>query len=188
MQTKAFFRPGNYYLIFNHSNGGEIIFKKDANYYYFLKKHGQYMDDLWQLISYCILPDSYVMLIRVKENFEGMHWHEINKTIYMRFGHFTNAYAKAFNKSYTRRGSVFARRFRRTLIDQENMKLEIINIHQLPVRHQFVTSSFEWKFSSCNKVYGYSHDSQLKHMLTFFENRENFIALHTEKNTQDVAA
>src|SRR3954467_13414125 len=110
MDTNAFFIKGNYYLIYNHSNGGEIIFKKQDNYYYFLKKHDYYMQECWELISWCILPDSYVLLVRIKENFDGLYWHEINRIIYSRFGNFTNCYAKAFNKSYGRRGSVFARR------------------------------------------------------------------------------
>jgi hypothetical protein len=188
MQTKAFFKPGNYYLIFNHSNGGETIFKRSDNYYYFLKKHDEYMSESWQLISWCILPENYILLVRVKENFEGMHWHEINKLIYSRFGNFTNAYAKALNKSYGRKGSVFAKRFKRTQLPKDNIKKEILNIHFLPVKNQLASSPFNWQFSSCNKVHAYTHDPQLMHMLHFFKNAEQFISLHSTKENLNVAA
>lgn len=188
MQTNSFFIPGNYYLIFNHSNGGEIIFKKRDNYFYFLKKHDQYMSETWQLISWCILPENYILLVRVKENFPGMHWNEINKLIYSRFGNFTNAYAKALNKAFARKGSVFARKFKRTQLAKEHIKKEIINIHLLPVKHQLVTSPFDWQFSSCNKIHAYTHDPQLIHMLSFFENAEQFLSLHLNKEEMKEAA
>jgi putative transposase len=188
MDTSAFFRPGNYYLIFNHSNGGEVIFKRHENYFYFMKKHDEYMDETWQLISWCILPESYVLLVRVKENFHGMHWKEINKLIYSRFGNFTNAYAKAINKSFSRKGSVFAKKFKRTQLTKDHIKKEILNIHLLPVKHQLASSPFDWQFSSCNKVHAYTHDPQLMHMLSFFENAESFISLHSAKENLNVAA
>ncbi len=146
------------------------------------------MKDIWDLVSWCILPENYVLLVRIKDNFHGMHCHEINKIIYSQFGHFTNGYAKAINKSYSRKGSVFAKSFKRRLLSKEYIKNEIINIHLLPIKHQLVTSPFDWQFSSCNKVHAYSEDPQLKHMLTFFENAENFISLHLAKHEFNIAA
>ncbi len=186
--NNAFFIPGNYYLIFNHSNGGEVIFKKTENYYYFLKKHDYYMKDTWELVSWCILPDSYKLLVRIKNNYPEMHWHEINKIVYTRFGNFTNAYAKAINKSYSRKGSVFAKKFRRRHLEKDLIKNEILNIHFLPVTHQLVNSPFGWKFSSCYKVHTYKYDPQLMHMLSYFASAEDFISMHSIPSSTNIAA
>ncbi len=176
-------------MIYNHSNGGEIIFKRDDNYYYFLRKQYEHMSSIWQLISWCLLPDCYIMLVKIKNDFpQEMHWLVINKIIYSKFGHFTNGYAKAINKSYGRRGSIFAKGFRRILLDNDNLKGEITKMHFLPIRNRLVESPFDWKFSSCNKVHQYSNDPQLIEMLKAFGSLDNFLIDHHSKKIENIAA
>ncbi|CAN5245175.1 hypothetical protein BH09BAC5_BH09BAC5_16400 [soil metagenome] len=190
MENYSFFIPGKYYLIYNHGNGAETIFKKRENYFYFLKRQEQQMSKHWQLIAWSLLPDCYYLIVKINKSFpDGMHWHEINKTISFQFGHFTNGYAKAINKAYTRRGSLFAKKFRRTLLrDSYLLKQEILRIHFIPVERGYVSSPYEWKFSSCRKIHQYQEANQFKEMIKPFDSKNNFIAAHLNYKSNNIAA
>lgn len=58
--------PNQYYHIFNRGNNGQWIFYKDKNYPYFLEKYKDYMLSYWDTYAYCLLPNHFHLLIKVK--------------------------------------------------------------------------------------------------------------------------
>jgi putative transposase len=65
------------------------------------------------------------------------------------FSNFFNAYSKAFNKMYGRRGALFRERFRRKHVDNDSYFTGLIAyIHHNPVYHGFVKQLNDWSWSS----------------------------------------
>ena len=56
-----------YYHIYNRGNNGENIFCKHENYLYFLKQYNHYLGDYLDTFAYCLLPNHFHLLVRVKE-------------------------------------------------------------------------------------------------------------------------
>jgi hypothetical protein len=180
MKKKDFFRKENYYLIHNYGNGGEPIFKCNGNYYYFLRKQQEYMNENWQLLAWNLLPGCYTLLVKIKSDFSSrLSLEEIDKKIYTDFGHFTLGYTKAINKSYNRKGSLFAKSFsRKVILDNYHVKRLICDIHFEPVNRNLVSSPGDWKFSSYRNALLNHENSQYLEMIRPFENIEKFFDAH----------
>ncbi len=68
---------------------------------------------------------------------------------HLHFSHLFNAYAKYFNKRYSRHGSLFERPFRRKQVDTAYyLKQVILYIHNNPVHHGFVEHTMDYPWSS----------------------------------------
>ncbi len=55
-----------FFHVYNRGNGGQLIFYEERNYYYFLEKYRKYMQDYWDTYSYCLLPNHFHLLVKVK--------------------------------------------------------------------------------------------------------------------------
>lgn len=56
--------PGQYYHVFNKSVGGELLFRNEANYLYFLGKYKKYVSPFAETLAYCLMPTHFHFLIR----------------------------------------------------------------------------------------------------------------------------
>ena len=59
--------PGNFYHIYNRGNNKENIFFEEKNYYYFLKKFDEYLSAFSDVYAYCLMPNHFHFLIKIKE-------------------------------------------------------------------------------------------------------------------------
>ncbi len=55
------------YHIYNRSNNKDLMFPKTENYAYFLKKMASYLSDFMDIYAYCLLPNHFHLLARMKE-------------------------------------------------------------------------------------------------------------------------
>ena len=58
---------GKFYHIYNQGNNKENIFYSLENYEYFLYKFDGYLSDLVEVYAYCLMPNHFHFLIRIKE-------------------------------------------------------------------------------------------------------------------------
>lgn len=136
------FESGKIYHLYSRSIGNHELFLRDENYKFFLSRYSLYCDKYFETIAYCLIPNHFHFLVRVRDN---QHDLEIVKT----FSNFLNCYAKAFNKSIDRNGSLFQRKFKRKLIDNEiYLSRIILYIHLNPIKHGLVLKLNEWRYSS----------------------------------------
>src|ERR1041385_521816 len=180
MKSKDFLFARKYYRIFNYGNGDEHVFKSGRNYEYFLKKLRERMTPHWELVAWCLLPDCFELVVKMKEPLEeGISWEEVNKRTCFQFGQYIHGYTKAINKYHQRRGSLFARSFSRKLIsDDYEMKKIICSMHKAPVERGYVASPFQWRFSSCMYAHLYRQSIQFREMIHPFGSLENFLTEH----------
>jgi putative transposase len=178
MEKREAFEEAAIYHIYNHGNGFENIFRSNNNYNHFLRKHDEYMTDVWDCLSYCLMPNHFHFLVRIKE-FPDQKEIDITKKVSQQFSNFTNSYVQAFNKNWGRKGSLFMRSFKRKrVIDEIYLKRLICYIHNNPVNHGFKDSAKEWEFSSYNRILDFPEEKINKEVIELFEDLKNFILIH----------
>jgi REP element-mobilizing transposase RayT len=171
------FEVGEMYHIYSRTIGNEMLFRNDDNYAYFMKKFSYYLDDKLETLAFCLLPNHFHLLVKVKEN-------TTNELIVKGFSDFLNAYSKSINKVFGRNGALFQRKFKRKKIDTEEYLTRIvIYIHLNPVKHGLSRDPSEWKFSSYRS---YLSKSQIKLnrelVIKWFGGINGFITAH-DSNT-----
>jgi len=133
------FCSGNYYHIYNRGNNYEKVFFEPENYRYFLRLLQKYCPpSALELVSYCLMPDHYHLLVFLNEN-----------DLSNRMQAMILAYTKAINKRYGRVGALFQGRFKALHVDKYDYLLHLSRyIHYNPVAAGLVQRAEDWVFSS----------------------------------------
>lgn len=179
MNTESFEFEGTYH-IFSHVNGTEIIFREPSNYQYFLKKIEKYILPIADIYAYCLLPNHFHLLLRFK-NFNDVNNENEHPFLMKPFSDLLNAYAKAYNKVYNRKGALFLNTVKRKKIQDEKYLLKVLHyIHNNPVNHGFVNHIEDWKHTSYNAYMNMKRNSKLDRssMMEYFDTLETFAAYH----------
>ena len=151
--------PEKTYNIFNRANGSERLFLSADNYQFFLRKYEQYISPISNTYCYCLMPNHFHFLVKIKEedvlkeyfkakkNLQGFE--NLEGLLSQQFSNFFNAYAKAFNKQQKRNGSLFSRPYKRKIINDEKYSKKLIHyIHHNPIEAGLANSLDSWKYSS----------------------------------------
>ncbi|MHA7131062.1 transposase [Algoriphagus namhaensis] len=136
------FEEGKIYHVYSRSVGNERLFLEEKNYQFFLNRYDLFCSDVCSTLAYCLIPNHFHFLVKINESVD-------NQKVVKAFSDFLNSYTKAFNKTYSRKGALFQRKFKRKLVEKESYLTRLIlYIHHNPVKHR-VTDDFKlWKYSS----------------------------------------
>jgi len=105
----------------------------------------------------------------------------LTKNIILQFSHLFNAYSKAYNKLYNRRGSLFMRAFKRKeIVDDSYFTSVILYIHRNPLHHGFITNLTDWKWSSYTEFLMPVLMPNQQYVINWFGNKEEFVKLHQQ--------
>ncbi len=170
---------GNYYHIYNRSNSGALIFYNENHYQYFLNKFREYLSDYLEFLSYCLIPNHFHILIKVKEKTDPVF-------ISQKFSNFFNCYSKTINKDQNRYGSIFQKPFKRKLIENESNLFVLINyIHRNPIHHNLCDNVNDYKWSSYNEIINSNNQFiSIKNILNLFVDLNDFKLL-VDKSIED---
>jgi len=204
--NKAILSPGGTYHIYNRANGSEHLFLSDENYRYFLRKYDEYVEPIADTFCYCLMPNHFHFLIRIKEEkevesvilkktrkssktlqgfqtLEGLaKWQAISSYLSQQFSHFFNGYTQAFNKQQNRKGNLFMHTFKRKQITDEAYLRKLIHyIHHNPMASGLAQSLENWEYSSYKTIVSKGKTKlQREEAILFFNDIENFIYCHRE--------
>lgn len=169
------FEPDTIYHVYNHGNGDDLIFRQDENYRFFLKRFKSYITHIATVYAYCLMPNHFHFLIRIKTEeqlagfFEEKYPSKIRSAMSQKdildldaepdmdladlcsnqFKNFLISYSKSFNSMYNRRGSLFLDNIQRIPVANDDYFTTMIRyIHFNPVLHGFVKRLYHWKYSS----------------------------------------
>ena len=189
-------KTDKFYHIYNHAVGKENFFETDADYTWFLEKYRKYVVPLCEVYSFCLMPNHFHLVVRIKSEKEVKKVLSERSTgrlsiddkiqkdnsylanaVSQQFGNLFNAYAKYFNYVHQRKGTLFTRAFRRKWIENEDYLRQLIcYVHQNPVKAGYVIKSSEWKYSSYNAIISLRDTLVMrKEVIGFFDTVENFI-------------
>ena len=190
--------PGFFYHIFNRGiNGGEV-FLNDDNRLFFLQKVSLYLLPVAEIYAYCLMPNHFHFVIRIKEwtenNFAkvpnfGKVEHDLHaeKSIASKqFAKLISSYTQAFNKYHNRHGNLFERPFKRKRITSEDyLRKAIVYIHRNPIN--MGENMEEYRFSSYRRIISESKTAvQADEVLTLFGTVDNFKYLHRVENDYEI--
>ena len=194
--------PDCFYHIFNRGVNGEVIFKSQRNYIFFLKK---IKDNLWSvcdLYAYCLMSNHFHLLVKIKSDQElrsiaeaqklnlgrvsnpakvqpetGLH--SPQNIFSKRFSNLFNSYSQAFNKENNRHGPLIESPFKRKLITSEKYVRDcIIYIHQNPASKDFT----DYPYSSFKSLTSESITFLKRNeVIELFDSVENFVFCHQKE-------
>lgn len=99
------------------------------------------------------------------------------------FGNFFNAYAKAYNKMFKRKGKLFLEDYGRNIVEDDVYFRKLIHyVHYNPVHHGFVKDMRDWKFSSFETFFS-SNSTKLKReqVIEWFRDVDKFYEFHKQQ-------
>lgn len=187
------FEPDGYYHVYSHANGIENLFRCQENYRYFLVKYVQHVHPIAETIAYCLMPNHFHFLVRIRSA-DILHTNYARKypakvlppnpdwaTFTMQyFKNWLNAYTKAYNKVYKRRGALFLKFTKRKKVaDDAYFNRLIVYIHRNPIHHRFVRRLTDWRYTSYLAMLSdaETHVSR-QEVLDWFGGKEEFVRLH----------
>lgn len=186
MKYKDAFEAGVFYHVFNHAVGSDNLFRNDENFRYFLRKYAEYTADVLETYAYCLMPNHFHFLVRVK-NIEQLATHpkfkqNTHELVMQQFSNFLNSYAKAYNIRYERKGALFLDFTKRVAVQNDAYFSALVNyIHQNPVHHGFCQKIQDWEYSS---YASFLSDKPTKLMreevLNWFGNTTHFLQFHQQ--------
>ncbi len=203
MKKQPLYEPDGIYHVYNHANGRENVFDDDENYYYFLRKYAEKLFGVVQTLAYCLMPNHFHILIKVRKEEELLAFlkrkkekmgkvfvpedlvgRELSHFIVNRqFHNFLGGYSKAFNKYHNRKGSLLRQNTRRKIVAENDYMLNAIRyIHLNPVFHGFTLLPEEWPHSSYHAFLDTGATRiPREEILQWFNGKENFIEFHHQK-------
>ncbi len=201
---QAILEPDAMYHVYNRANGSERLFNSSENYRFFLRQYQKYIAPIAETWCYCLMPNHFHFVIRVKnqgkiEGFiatrkvqysktlqgfgtlEGLAQQKaLSKFLTQQFAHLFNAYTQSFNKLNNRKGSLFMHPYKRKRISSSKYLQKLIHyIHYNPVQAELCEKPQAWPFSSFPAIV--SKKTTLlnrEEVLSLFGGLENFTYCH----------
>ena len=184
---------GGIYHVYNRANTQfDRLFIRPANYHYFLKLYRRYVSPFAETLAYCLLPDHFHLLIRIKAEpeirailvetpgYERYSAEPVPQLMSEVFRRFFIAYAKAFNKQWRRRGSLFQKDFKRKIVyDQAYLEQVLYYIHTNPTHHGMYVGYDQYPWSSYQAHLGTASTFLSRdEILALTGGREGFVRFH----------
>jgi putative transposase len=173
-----------FYHFFNRANSQtDKLFYQERNYRYFLKLWTDYMDRHFEVWSYCLIPNHFHFLVRVREA-------DLPFPIMESWRRLAISYTQAINKQENRRGSLFQEHPKYLLVSTDAHLMSLVRyIHNNPVHHGLTEQLETWHYSSYPTFFS-STSSRVKcaEVIALFGSIAAFKAFHQQKNdfNQDI--
>lgn len=188
---RCFLEPGRFYHIYNRGVNGTNLFYNRGNYEFFLHRYASHLSPLVETYAYCLLPNHFHLLVRIREktdrdvphleNVEHIPTREIHTSD--AFRHFFTSYSKSINAEQKRHGSLFEKPFRRKLISDTSYLTNLVfYIHANPQLHHISNDFRKYSWSSYERMLR-NQPSKLEkvQVLQWFDSAENYVAFHDQK-------
>ena len=203
---QANLQPELYYHIYNHAVGRDNLFEREDDYIYFLKKLKEHVLPVSDILSYCLLPNHFHLVVRIKDyktvesflklktgadKFEHKRKDNpdyLSEQISKAYSNFFNTYAKHYNFVKSRGGTLFKRNFRRSKVeDMIYLRRLICYVHQNPVAAGFSQRMERWKYSSYLATISSQPTMILRdEVIAFFGDLENLKYCHAKMEDLDI--
>ena len=169
--------------------GSEKLFIEKGEYDIFLFRWYKYISPIAFCYVYCLMPNHFHFLIRMKSYEEisevlELSEYQYNSTVVQRFSNFYNSYAKSFNFRHHRMGKLFMLPFKRKIVaSDEYFRQLVYYIHRNPLHHGILMDPAQWDYSSyAELVHEFPTRLHRIAVLNWFGGKEKFIKYHQYMN------
>lgn len=190
--------PDHFYHIYNRGINGTQIFESEDNYLFFLRKFNFFLLPVCEIYSYCLMPNHFHFVIRIKSDkeirlftidndqksgaFAEKGLHSYDSIISKQFAKFISSYSQAYNKFNKKRtGALLESPFKRIRItDEQYLRRLIVYIHQNPKK--LISKLEDYPFSSYRSLIS-NEETFLKsnEVIKVFDDIGNFIFCHQKE-------
>jgi len=190
--------PGEFFHVYNRGNNFENVFFSQENYTYFLKRYQYFTVDILETYAYCLLPNHFHLLVRVKDAddlYNSLEYlpsldeekiekwkrkFDASKFVSEQFRRLMVSYSMSINVQEERSGSLFLKNFKRIRIEnQVHLKRVLLYIHNNPVHHGFVKHPGDYLWSSYGRILMPEASALMKaEVLEWFEGVDLFKESH----------
>jgi REP element-mobilizing transposase RayT len=140
--TRIPFEDDHVYHLYNRGNNREKLFYSPDDYQMFMDYFKRYPGTLAETYSYCLIPNHFHFLIRVKIKGDEQAFVRMMRIWLIK-------YAMRINDLRNRRGHLFTRPINRIKVaDETYLKNLIRYIHLNPARHGLTTNYRSYPYSS----------------------------------------
>jgi len=199
-------KHGTYYHIYNRGINSARIFNQKKDFIYFLDLYKRFIPAIADTFAWTLMNNHFHFLVRIKNEDEiGLldtsmvankqkKWETIipenvnekgKKPVPSRqFSHLFNTYAKWFNKTYKRTGSLFEKGFKRKEVENEHYLQHLVYyIHHNPLHHQASKSYIGYQWTSYNDFINMKSTLvDIELVIEWFDDLENFVFFHQEEH------
>src|SRR5581483_12129692 len=142
------------------------------NYLYFLDKVRKYIQPYCDILSYCLMPNHFHLLIHANDATMQMKRIGNNDQHILSdgFKHLLGSYAKAINKQNATTGSLFQQNTHSKCLREGNASYGTTcfhYIHQNPLRAGLITKLEDWDYSSFKDYIGARNGTLCNKQLAF---------------------
>jgi putative transposase len=152
------FNEAEFYHLYNRGNNKQPIFFTPENYLFFIKKIRVHLQPVCSIISYCLMPNHFHLIIQINErsvatrnSFGGKPIQELS----FRIGILLSSYSQAINKQQKTSGSLFQQKTKAKLLSEQVMASRenyiegcFFYVHNNPLEAGLVTDLKDWPYSS----------------------------------------
>ncbi len=190
------------YHVYNRTNNSEKLFLSDENRYFFLKKYAEYLSPLLNTYCWCLLPNHFHLLIKIKD-FSAIRTElqaketkdftlterkflnsdvTISELVEQSFKRFFQSYSLSYNKFHDRKGNLFYKPFKRVEVNKEaHFTQTIIYIHANPVKHKLIDDFTQYRWSPWQSILSDAPTLLLRNeVIEWFGNKDLLIKTHKE--------
>ena len=172
--------PGQVYHIMNNANAEGKLFFEEENYAYFQELMSEHLIPHYDILAFALLPKHFHVLVKLKDlpNFTPKWIHKPHQP----YANLCNAYAKAINKTYRRKGSLFSTHPKRIHIDsREKMKDALVYIHINAQKHGLVKNYMDYRHSSFHHYLRTNLNFVNTTLIQKAIGDENYLLLHEQR-------
>ena len=137
---KEEFQKSEYFHFYNHAVFGELLFRKNDDYLYFLDKFKNNLKKYpLTVVSYCLMPNHYHFFLRQDSKIP----------IYTIFSDSFTSYVLHYNSKYKRKGTLFQGPLQHAHVHSDNYFVQLCKyVHYNPKKAKLVSKLEDWKFSN----------------------------------------
>lgn len=187
------FQVEHMYHVFNRAIGSEKLFRTEENYRYFLQKVSDYIEPIADIFAYNLLPNHFHLVLRFKpvgvlrNHYYLMKQKRVNSRykkwppfLSQQFSNCFNAYAKAYNKQYGRKGSLFIDYVKRVPIEDVSYFQNLVHyVHYNACHHGICKDPKDWPWSSYGHIVSFRTNKwQTRFLLEMYGGIDHFIQFH----------
>lgn len=149
--------PDKYYHVYNRAVSNDRLFTHEEEYLHFLNLWRQRVSPLAHTYAYCLLPNHFHFMIRMKSEIEMCKSLKINEfkhiTVSRIFAALFCSYANTFNNRHDRMGKLFMLPFRRKEIKSDQYFSQLVYyIHRNPLHHNLEKNPTRWPYASYSAI------------------------------------
>ncbi|MFN8354588.1 MAG: hypothetical protein U0Y10_09085 [Spirosomataceae bacterium] len=194
------FEEGYFYHVYNRGNNGDNLFYQAKNYTYFLQKYDLYLSDYIETYAYCLLPNHFHLLVRVKTKEEiardsdsstkadgqsdGIAEKNVDngKKVSEQFRRFFIGYSQAIQKQENRTGSLFQKNFKRIKVESDAyFSWLVYYIHANPQTHGITDDFQDYPHSSFGRMMNPKPTKlQKSYVLSWYGSMERYQQFHQQ--------